>query len=372
MSIANSQGKIFYGMHFYPGVAEYQEPDKEPYRILLLENTLRKMDPTFAGRPIFVQHVDEVEPSIDELRKEADGWVVESFFNQSDGKHWVKFIVVSERGERAVKNGLKLSNAYLPKSFGQGGQWNGVDYAREVTDGEFDHLALVSNPRYEESIILSPEQFKKYNEDKVVELKSIANSKDKKENQKMGKFNFFKKQKVENDLEGVSVMLPASKKEVTVSEAIELADKFANMDGYANPDHMVKMHDGKEMKVSELLDAHKKLNDEMAAMKHDVSESESDLETKSESVDSESVSEMKNKEDEEKKENKEEDDKEKDKKENDEMEGKELEEAKKKNAKEKADKLRKAHLNALPKPAVQVIELSSDRVARGKARYGSN
>ena len=33
MPYKNSKGKIFYGMHFYPGVAEYQEPGGEPYRV---------------------------------------------------------------------------------------------------------------------------------------------------------------------------------------------------------------------------------------------------------------------------------------------------------------------------------------------------
>lgn len=174
--IKNSKGNVYYGMHFYPGLAEYREPGEDPYRVYLNEDTLRKMDPTFAGRPIFVEHVDEVDQSLSELRKEADGWVIESFYNSSDGKHWVKFIVVSDRAERAIKNGFRLSNAYVPKSFGQGGIWNGIEYSKEITDGEFEHLAIVSNPRYDESEIKTPEQFKKYNEDNTVELRRIANS----------------------------------------------------------------------------------------------------------------------------------------------------------------------------------------------------
>src|ERR1700677_5104651 len=70
--IHNSSGKIFYGIHFYPGVAQYQDdPSQEPYRVFLNEDTLRAMDPTFAGKPIFVEHVDDVTPDLNQLRKEA-------------------------------------------------------------------------------------------------------------------------------------------------------------------------------------------------------------------------------------------------------------------------------------------------------------
>src|SRR5690348_6764085 len=145
MSVTNSKGQRFFGMHFYPGVAEYQEPDKEPYRVFLNEETIRRMDPTFEGRPVYVMHVDGVEQSLDKLRGEVDGWVVRSFYNAADGKHWCEFIVVSEKGLRAIKQGMRLSNAYMPTKSAAGGLWNGVSYAKEIVDGEYEHLAIVPN-----------------------------------------------------------------------------------------------------------------------------------------------------------------------------------------------------------------------------------
>ena len=157
MTISNaSKGTIWYGIHFYPGVAEYAEPNEKPFRVFLNEDTLRSMDASFAGRPVFVMHVDGVEDDLDVLRGEADGWVIESFYNAADGKHWCKFIVCSDRGEQAIQRGMKLSNCYLPRQYGQGGLWNGVSYDKEVKGGEYEHLAIVPNPRYEESVILSP------------------------------------------------------------------------------------------------------------------------------------------------------------------------------------------------------------------------
>src|SRR5690606_38544515 len=116
----------------YPGVAEYKEPGKDPFRIFLNEDTIRAMGPTFAGRPVFVLHADEVAEDVDELKQEADGWVVDSFYNEADGKHWVKFLVCSKKAEEAIAKGYRLSNAYIPKSFGKGGEWNGVSYNKEV------------------------------------------------------------------------------------------------------------------------------------------------------------------------------------------------------------------------------------------------
>lgn len=318
MSVKNSKGQIYYGMHFYPGLAQYQEEGQEPYRVFLNEDTIRSMDPTFAGRPIFVEHVDDVDPDLNELRKEADGWVVESFFNTADGKHWVKFIVVSDRADRAIRSGMRLSNAYIPKSFKDGGLWNGIPYIKEITDAEYEHLAIVNNPRYEESVILTPEEFKEYNSTKVLELKKLSNSKTK--GTKM-KFSFFKKTKVENALDPeLQVVLPSSGKIVSIEQLINDADKAAGKrkNGYeskedpamdsnpkaknekagesakshsmANMDHMVKMHDGGYMKVKDLVAKHKSMMDDMEEMKskkEDSSEEELDLAVEPSDVDAE-------------------------------------------------------------------------------------
>lgn len=370
--LQNAQGKVMYGMHFYSGLAQYEEPGKEPYRVYLNEDTLRSMDRSFAGRPIFVEHVDEVETDINELRKEADGWVIESFYNAADGKHWVKFIIVTDKAERAIQNGMRLSNAYMPKSFSKGGLWNGIPYAQEITGGEYDHLAIVRNPRYEESVIMTPDEFKAYNENLQIELKKLANSTDQKGAAKMG-LNFFKKAKVDNsiDFESLSVVLPKSKKEMSISDLVTEMDVIKNMQGYANGDHMVKLHDGSEMKVSELIDKHKAMNEEMSKMKDEM-EHESGAEGAE--VDSESSPEMKDNDEAAKdKAMNDEDDKAAKKKalELADHEDKEIEAAKKKNAAIKAAKLRNARELDLTEE-VQIIEFSGDQVARGKQRYGSN
>lgn len=268
------------------GVAEYADEGLEPYRILIGENTLKTMDSTYAGKPLYVEHVDEVD--LDRVEAESAGYVVESFFNKLDGKHWAKFIVVSDAGHEAIRRGWKLSNSYVPQSFTQGGLWHGVQYAKEITNGEYEHLAIVPNPRYEESIIMTPEEFKRYNDEKKAELERVTNSKEK-EKKQMG-LKWFKKAKVENSIDvDMSVVLPKSGKEITVAKMVELADAAVakKKNSLADPSDKVKMHDGNMCNVGELLDKHKALHDELEAMKakHDAAEKEGDVEVDEEAVD---------------------------------------------------------------------------------------
>lgn len=336
--------KVYFGLHFCEGVAEY----KEGYRIFLNENTIKKMDATFKGRPVYVQHVDEV--NLDKLQVEADGYVIKSFYNAVDGKHWAEFIVVSDKGHEAIRNGWKLSNAYVPTSMGQGGLWHGVEYAKEVLDGEFEHLAIVNNPRYEESIILTPTEFKEYNLTKETELMKIANSKGEK-----SMFNFFKKSKVENGMEyeDVSVVLPKSKVEKTIKQLVEEMDTIQNMHGYANGDHLVKVGED-EMSVNDLVKKHMEMCNAAKEMEEKKNEEKPKEEAK----------------------NAEEPKKEEMKKENDEekMEDSKEEEKKEESVKSSADadnfkKLKNAETEKLN---VIKFELTEDKVTRGKARYGSS
>lgn len=353
MTIKNSQGSIYYGLHFYPGVAQYKDEDSSQM-VFINEDTIRSMDHTFKARPVFVYHVEDVSSNLNVLRNEADGWVIESFFNEADGKHWVKFIVVSDKGESAVKRGMKLSNAYKALSFGSSGVWNGIDYEKEITSGEFEHLAIVPNPRYEESIILTPEQYKKYCEDKKSELTRFAN--DNTQGKSKMKFSFFKREKVENskelDLASLSVLLPNSKKEVDISKLINDADeKEMEKDKpiIAHADHLVQV--GKDtMKVGELVNMYQ---DMMTKKKDDERETENDDDSSASDDDTENDADAGDKALEEKVEH--------EKKQN------AVEEKRK--AKEKADRLRNAPKN-VKNDSEETIMLSGDQVALGKSRYG--
>ncbi len=362
--------KVFYGLHMVEGVAEYREEGKDPYRICILENAIKKMDASFQGKPVFVLHAeDDLKDILADIQNRADGYVIESFFNQADGKHWAKFIVVSDDGHAAIQNGWKLSNAYIPQSVPKQGQWHGVDYQKEVISGEYDHLAIVPNPRYEESIILTPEEFKAYNEAKHAELTMLANSKDKGESQmKLGFFKKTKVEKVENglELESLSVQVGKDKKEYTILELVQEVEKVQNMQGYANGDHMVKVGE-EELSVNDLMKKYGEVCNELSELKN--KEDEADVDAEEDNLENEDVDGEKdpveNEEDDA------DDDKEKKKKEkmeNDKKAAADAAKAKKTNfdkVKNAAAKAEKARLENAP-----TVMLSEDRVALGKARYG--
>lgn len=340
---ASQRPQRFFGLHMVEGVAEYREPDKNPYRIFVGEEAIKNMDPTFEGRPVYVHHVGEVD--LENIQNEADGFVVRSFFNKSDGKHWVEFLVVSDRGHEAIKKKWKLSNAYIPKDMVGGGLWHGVEYDKEVKRGEYEHLAIVPNPRYEESVIMTPDEFKAYNDGKELELKKLTNSKQ----GVKGMFKFFKREKVENsaELESTMVVLPKSGKEMSITQIINEMDEMkVNMDQpmMANGDHKVKVGE-EEMTVNELVEKYAN----MCAEKKNTAPAE-DEEAKKKALE---LAAHEDKEIAEKKQNEEEKPEEK--------------EEKKQNA--HFETLRNAHLQAEKEVR---IDLSEDRVVRGKTRYGSN
>lgn len=388
---AKDNPQVFYGLHFAPGVAEYQGPEGEPFRIFINEDTAKQMDPTYEGKPVYVRHVDKVD--LANLQNEADGYVAESFYNEADGKHWVKFIVVSDAGKEAIRKGWRLSNSYQPKHMGPGGHWHGVEFKNEITAGEYDHLAIVENPRYDESVILTPEQFKKYNNEKKIELVALKNEAEKPQG---GSMNWFKREKVKNaeDFLTMSVELPKSKREVAISKLINEADEAIMAEGKpmnADPSHMVTLHDGSTCNVGELIAKHKALTDELATLKNPPAEEvpgeevnpdakpkvEDAVTPEADKAAKEDLLRLAEHEEEEIEQAKMKNAAKvtalrnelglapKGKKET-EKSPEELEKIR--NAKEKADRLRNAHIVAA---APKVVETSMDKVERGRAKYGS-
>lgn len=347
---AKTEPKVYYGLHFVEGVAEYRVPGKEPKRILVDEQTMKNMDPSYSGKPVYVDHVQQVD--LEHIQEEADGYVIESFFNKSDGRHWAKFIAVSDKAHEAIAHGWKLSNAYTPTEKAPGGLWHGVDYDEEIKAAIYDHLAIVKNPRYGESVILTPEQFKEYNEKKEKELERLTNELE----GDYSMLNFFKRTKVENsaDLENTVVLLPKSKKEFTISDLVknaDLAEEKKKEPQMANGEDMVKVGED-TMSVNELIDKHMKMCDAMKKNEDDENLKEEAEKQVKKNDEADGDSDEKKKNEEEKKE---------------EVKKNAADEQAKK--KERFESLKNAH-NTVQKE-VPTIECSMDQLVRGKKRYGS-
>ncbi len=165
----------YFARHIKEGLVHYLERGKDNL-YLVTNEALKKMNKSFEGKPIYVRHVEEVD--LENLRETADGYVVKSFYNEFDGAWWAEIMIVSDEAHSAVEKGWAVSNAYLPTELGSGGVYHDINYQKEVKNGRYEHLAIVDNPRYEEAVIMTPEEFQTFNESRKAELEQLKNSKE--------------------------------------------------------------------------------------------------------------------------------------------------------------------------------------------------
>ena len=266
---ASQLPKRYFGKHFSHGIAGYAQ---EGVVSFISNDTAKAMDNSFEGKPLFVMHNSKY--NLEELETIADGYVVKSFFNPADGYHWSEFMVVSDKGHKAVADGWGLSNAYRVIESGPAGVWQGNSYDEEITKAEYHHLAIVPDPRYE-SVILTPEQFKSYNDTRMAEM--VTNSK----GDKSMLFNLFKKDNVQNSsvLDGLMVELPKTKRTITIENALKELDEKENTVDYEgtryNLEEMTEMYKNSMKK-------NKELEEEITKNKKNESDKEEDKEDKKE------------------------------------------------------------------------------------------
>ena len=383
--MAQMMPKVYYGLHFVPGVAQYSGPDD---RIYISEETAKSMDASFSGKPVYLKHLNNDEITPDSVQNDADGYVVESFYNKCDGKHWAKFIVVSDEAHQKIKDGWRLSNGYVVTSEGPAGKNHNVDYKYEVTGAVYNHLAIVQTPRYEESIVLTPEEFKEYNERKHKEIansidekwsiQSIVISKDKaktaQEAHKIAseiangdagevdeteesfryrqadpsKFSEFRTKEIS---EGVSIVY-GHKKDIknSLTEKFIMKFKFFAKKEIENSqdisDAVVTLKNGKEMSISQLVEIVNGMDEEKEKKEKEAAEKEAKEKAEAE---------KKNSDEEAAKKKKEEEEEEKKKKETED--------------KEKLNEIKNA-MDAVVQP--EKVDLMHNQLARGKSLYGSN
>jgi len=169
-----SFSKRYYARHIKEGLVHYYEDGKDNL-YLVTNEALKKMNESFEGKPLFVRHVDKI--NMNTLKEDKVGEVVKSFYNEFDGAWWAE-IMADDEAQSYIEKGWAVSNAYLPTEYGGGGVYHDIDYQKEVKNGTYGHLALVDNPRYEEAVIMTPAEFKKFNEDRKQELEQLKNSKE--------------------------------------------------------------------------------------------------------------------------------------------------------------------------------------------------
>ncbi len=131
-----------------PGLISYE--DQGLGKCFVSKETLDKMAASFVGKPVVHtrNHVDGMKP--EDFERVSDGVITNVYYKPEDGWYWADFILWDDEVKNQIeKEGFSVSCAYTVKeATGTGGIRNNIKFDQEVLDGEYTHLAIVPNPRY--------------------------------------------------------------------------------------------------------------------------------------------------------------------------------------------------------------------------------
>lgn len=309
--------QVFYCRHMYAGLAGYEDET-----ILVDLAAMMALSKTMKGVPVYVEHQDVELENIER----ADGYVSDCWYNEKDGWLWAKFVAVTDAAHAAIRNGWAVSNAYMPEGDEGAGLYTNLPYNRKITGGQFTHLAIVPNPRYELAKIYNDDQYKQYISELENKTKELANSK--KEKPTMAFKIFRNEKKGFDDVTDLGEVLVNHKgREVSVETLMNEVSEFEELKASLEKGtYEIQVGEGM-MTLSDLVNAYKNMCEEK--------ENESD----------------------------------EDEKEN------ESEEEEKENEESEEEKENSKHFNELKNAAAKAtytapkISLISDGLARGKAKY---
>ena len=224
---AKGKGRKFVSRFIEAGVAHYRDFGD----VLITKETLDKFINTMVGCPVIITHKDIDDNNAD---KERVGVVSEVWYNSADGWYYCSGIIWDKKAIDLVKNqGWSVSCTYDFESDNQAKTHNGKKIDREFTNGEFLHLALVDNPRYERANIVMNAKEEMPEDEKVADelKKKFARMQEVKNNQDKRKENIT--MTALNDLENFvrGIVENACKKEVEneKDDKRKLIDEVAGM-----------------------------------------------------------------------------------------------------------------------------------------------
>ena len=159
----NGKGRKFVSRFIEPGIAEYKGTFG---KILITKETLDSFIMSMVGCPVIIKHKDITDKNVDQERV---GVVSEVWYNEADGWYYCSGILFDKQAIDLVKNqGWSVSCTYDFETDNTKGTYHGLDYDMQFTGGEFLHLALVPNPRYERAnIVVNSKDEEQTAEDKM-------------------------------------------------------------------------------------------------------------------------------------------------------------------------------------------------------------
>lgn len=129
-----------------PGIVSYRDVGGKVE--LLRKETLDQCMAGVIGNPVTIGHVFVTEENRDEVTNgTVSGWE----FNADDGWFHVKGTADTTCAQAKMRANGKPSCGYRVTKLGPGGMYHGIRYDQEILGLEFNHLAIVDRPRYEDS-----------------------------------------------------------------------------------------------------------------------------------------------------------------------------------------------------------------------------
>lgn len=142
------KGHKFVSKFIEAGLVHYQKYGD----ILITKETLDKFIGTMVGCPVIINHKQVTD---DNVEKERVGVISNVWFNPSDGWYYCDGIIWNKQAIDLVKNqGWNVSCAYSFESDRKPLKYHGKTISMEFTNGNFQHLAIVETPRYEDANIV--------------------------------------------------------------------------------------------------------------------------------------------------------------------------------------------------------------------------
>lgn len=152
----NGKGHYFKSRFIEAGVAHYDELGD----ILITKETLTKFIDSMVGCPVIINHKDVTDKNVDKLRV---GVISRVWYEPQDGWFYCEGVITDEQAVDLIKNQRwNVSCSYNFVSDNTPRIHNGKKIDMEFTDGEFLHLAIVENPRYEGANIVVNSADKKW------------------------------------------------------------------------------------------------------------------------------------------------------------------------------------------------------------------
>lgn len=225
-----------------PGLVGYEEAATGI--VYVKKEILDAMTATFLGKPVINEIHKDVSPEYYK-NGQADGIVTNVYFNPSDGWYYADFFVWDEATKRNCENqAYSVSCAYNINVWDERpGTHNNIPYKNEVLAGEYTHLSVVANPRYEGARII-------YNSKGGGHMKFL----------KFWKKDSTIKNASEASLENAVVKVDG--KDVPVKDLIEVFNAQEGKKASVLCESDLVELDGKEMPLKNLIDVYRAKNSE--------------------------------------------------------------------------------------------------------------